>query len=68
MNKKKIEDKIKDLNEIRAIYNRNFEEFEQQYYEKKISKEDFEKHNQKYKKQHEKIRKKIQALETKLNE
>ncbi|MBU0496678.1 MAG: hypothetical protein KKC68_06975 [Candidatus Thermoplasmatota archaeon] len=68
MKKEKIEDKLKELNAIRAMHHRDLERFEQQYHAKKISKEDFEKHNKKYTEQREKIRKKIQNLETKLTE
>jgi chromosome segregation ATPase len=64
----KIENKIKDLNEIRAIYHRNLEEFERQYNEKKISTKHFEKHKIDYDKKREKIRKEIHILEEKLEQ
>lgn len=69
MNEKiKIEYKIKDLNEIRAIYHRDFEEFERQYYEKKISEKQFEKHKNHFEKKKEKIQKEIRLLEEKLEQ
>jgi len=67
-NKGKIEDKIKDLNEIRAIYHRDLEGFENKYKEKEISKEKFEKNRINYEKKREKIRKKINKLERKLEQ
>lgn len=64
--KDKIEDKIKDLNATRAMYHRDFEEFEKHYKEKKISKDEFDKHKNNFEKKREKIRKKIHKLEEKL--
>jgi chromosome segregation ATPase len=64
----KIENKIKDLNEIRAIYHRDLEEFERQYNEKEISTKQFEKHKIDYDKKREKIRKEIHILEEKLEQ
>jgi len=55
MNKDKIEDKIKELNAIRAIYHKDYEEFEKQYKEKEISKEDLEKHKINYEKKRKKM-------------
>lgn len=66
--KDKIEDKIKDLNEIRAVYHRDLEEFERQYEEQEISKKKFEKHKINYEKKREKIRKEIHILEEKLEQ
>ena len=67
MNKKdKIENKIKDLNEIRAMYHKDFVEFEDKYKEKEISKEELEKHKINYEQKREKIRNKIHSLEEKL--
>jgi len=64
--KDKIEDKIKDLNEMRAVYHRNLEEFEKKYKENEISKEELEKHKINYENKKEKIRIKIHRLEEKL--
>jgi chromosome segregation ATPase len=64
--KDKIEDKIKDLNEMRAVYHRDLEEFERRYKEKEISKEELEKHKINYEEKREKIRNKIHSLEEKL--
>ena len=50
--KDNIEDKIKDLNEMRAVYHRDLEEFE--------------KHKINYEKKKEKIRNKVKKLEEKL--
>ena len=66
--KDKIEDEIKNLNAIRAMYHRDLEEFEKKYKDKEISKEDFEKHRINYDKKREKIRKKIHILEEKLEQ
>jgi uncharacterized protein YPO0396 len=66
--KDKIENKIKDLNEMRAVYHRNLEEFEKQYKENEMSKEELDKHNIKYEKKREKIRKKIHTLNEKLEQ
>ena len=64
--KDKIEDKIKDLNEMRAVYHRNLEEFEKKYKENEISKEELEKHKINYENKKQKIRIKINRLEEKL--
>ena len=64
--KSKIEDKIKDLNEIRAIYHRDFDEIEQQFYEKKLSNKQYDKHKIHFEKKKEKLRKEIHKLEEKL--
>ena len=66
MNKEKIEDKIKELNAVRAMYHRDFEEYEKKYDNHKISIEEFEKHKRKYEKQREGIREKIHKLEKKI--
>ncbi len=66
--KDKIEDKIKDLNSMRAMYHRDFEEFEKKYNEKEIPKEQLEKHKIIYEKKREKIRIKIHRLEEKLGQ
>ena len=69
MSKKiKIEDKIKDLNEIRAVYHRDFEGIEQQFYEKKLSEKQFEKHKIHFEKKKEKLREEIRKLEEKLEQ
>lgn len=64
--KEKIEEKIKKMNEIRAMYHRRFEEIEKKYKTGALSEKDFEKHKQKYEKRKEKIRQKIHLLEEKL--
>ena len=64
--KDKIEDKINDLNQMRAVYHRNLEEFEKKYKENEISKEELEKHKINYENKKQKIRIKIHRLEEKL--
>jgi hypothetical protein len=64
--KDKIEDKIKDLNEMRAVYHRDLERFEKQYKENEISKEELENHKIIYEEKQEKVRIKIHRLEEKL--
>jgi septal ring factor EnvC (AmiA/AmiB activator) len=64
--KSKIEEKIKDLNAMRATYHRDFETFEKQYKNNEITKEQLEKHKIHYEKKRDKIKNKIQALEQKL--
>ena len=64
----KIENKIKDLNSMRATYRRDLEEFEKQYEDNEISKEDLEKHKIIYEKKREKIRNKIHVMEEKLEQ
>lgn len=66
--KEKIEDKIKDLNEMRAVYHRDLEEFEKQHKENEISEEELEKHKINYENKKEKIRIKIHRLEEKLKQ
>ena len=48
------------------MYHRDLEEFEKKYKDKKITKEEFEKHKESYEKKREKIREKIHKLEGKL--
>ena len=66
LDKKKIEDEIKDLNSTRATYHRDFKEYEIKNLEKKISDKAFEKYKKKYNKRIEKIKIKILKLEKKL--
>ena len=66
MDKEKIQDEIKELNAIRAMYHREFELFEDRYHRNEISEKDLEKHKIKYEKKKEKIRVKIHKLEVKL--
>jgi hypothetical protein len=66
MDKEKIQDEIKELNAIRAMYHREFELIEERYHRHEISEKDLEKHKIKYEKKKEKIRVKIHNLETKL--
>ena len=54
--KKKIESKIKKLNAVRAIYQRDFEEIERKYKENEISKEDFERKKKKHEMKMEKLK------------
>ncbi len=65
MKKEKIDGKIKDLNAIRAMYQRDFNDLERKHREKKISDKDFEKHKGKYESKMEKIKFKIRELEEK---
>ena len=64
--KDKIENKIKDLNQMRAVYHRDLEGFEKKYKENEISKEELEKHKINYENKKQKIRIKINRLEEKL--
>jgi hypothetical protein len=66
VDKKKIEDKIKDLNSIRPTYQRYLIENEKKHLEKKITDEVLEKHKKTYEKRIEKI--KILKLERKINQ
>ncbi len=66
ISREKIDTKIKQLNEIRHIYKRDFELVEKNFKEGKISKEHFEKKKLKFEKQKEKIRHKINEIEGKL--
>jgi hypothetical protein len=62
MTRDKIEEKIKELNAIRAVYRREFEEYERQYEAHEITKEKLEKHRHHFEKEKEKIRDKINGL------
>jgi predicted nucleic acid-binding Zn-ribbon protein len=66
LNRDKIEDKIKELNEIRRIYKRDFEDVAEEFKAGKLSKDHFEKKKERYEKRKEKIRKKIQDFEDKM--
>jgi len=68
VDKKKIDDKIKDLNSIRAMYHRDFKENEIKHLEKKITDKAFEKHKKVYEKHVEKIKIKILKLERKIGQ
>ena len=68
MNKEKIESEIKELNAIRAMRHRDFNEIEKRYDRKEISDKSFEKHKQKYDSRLEKIKDKIRKLEEKHEE
>ena len=63
MNKEKIESEIKELNAIRAMRHRDFNEIEKRYDRKEISDKSFEKHRQKYDSRIEIIKDKIRKLE-----
>jgi len=65
MNPEKIDRKIKDLNEIRSIYKRDFGEIEKRYKNGEVSEDYFAKKKSKYDKKFEDIRKKIHNLELK---
>lgn len=65
--REKIEKKIKELNEIRHVYKRDFELVENNFKEGKITKDSLAKRKEKFEKQKEKIRKKIVELEAKLH-
>jgi len=68
MNKEKIESEIKELNAIRAMRHRDFNEIEKRYDRKEISDKSFEKHKQKYDSRIKKIKDKIRKLEEKHEE
>ncbi|MFO8078637.1 MAG: hypothetical protein R6U21_08360 [Thermoplasmatota archaeon] len=59
----KVDQKIKDLNEIRGIYKRDFEEIKKKYEDGEVSKDYFEKKKKKYDKKLSDIREKIHTLE-----
>ncbi|MBN2603635.1 MAG: hypothetical protein JXA91_05855 [Candidatus Thermoplasmatota archaeon] len=63
MKMEKIDSKIKDLNAIRAMHQRDFEDVEKEHREKKMSDKDFEKHKRKHELKMEKIKLKIRKLE-----
>jgi hypothetical protein len=65
MNKEKIESEIKELNAIRAMHHRDFNEIEKRHNKKEISDKSFEKHKQKYDSRIEKIKGKLRKLEGK---
>ncbi|MDG6229012.1 MAG: hypothetical protein QCH96_03505 [Candidatus Thermoplasmatota archaeon] len=66
--REKIEIKIKELNEIRGIYTRDFQYVQDDYKSGKISNEQFEKKKNKFEKRKEKIRQKIQDIEAQLSQ
>jgi len=68
MNREKILEKIKDLNSLRARHNRDFKEIKEKHDHHEISDKEFEKHESRFHKDYDKIRKEIQDLEHKLNE
>jgi len=68
MTSEKIDQKIKDLNEVRGIYKRDFEEIKKKFDDGEVSKDYFEKKKKKYDKKFEDIRQKIHELELKHNE
>lgn len=59
----KVDQKIKDLNEVRGIYKRDFKEIMKKYEDGEVSKDYFEKKKKKYDKKFEDIRQKIHELE-----
>ena len=63
----KLEDKIKKLNEIRAMHHRRFEEIERKYRSGEIAEKTFEKYKMRYEKKKDNIRRKIHRLEEKLS-
>ncbi len=66
LNRDKVEKKIKELNEIRHIYKRDFDIIEDDFKAGKIPKDHFEKKKGKYEKRKEKIRIRISDFEGKL--
>ena len=66
MDREKIENKIKELNSLRARYQRDFKEIERKYNDKNMSEKDYEKHKRKHELKIEKIRIKIRQLEEKI--
>ena len=65
MNKEKIESEIKELNAMRAMHHRDFNEIEKRYDRKEISDKIFEKHKRKYDSKIGKIKEKIRKFEEK---
>lgn len=63
MKSDKVEQKIKDLNEIRGIYQRDFQEIKKRYDEGDVSEAYFLKKKMKYEKKLDKIKDKIHKLE-----
>jgi hypothetical protein len=66
LKKKKFEDKIKDLNSVRAIYQREFQEIKDKHKKSVISDKGFERRKKRHEKRIEKIRRRIHALEKKI--
>ena len=64
--REKIELKIKELNEIRGIYSRDFQYIQDDFKAGKISKDQFDKKKEKFDKRKEKMREKIHDLENQL--
>ena len=64
--REKIEEKIKKLNETRAMYHHRLNEAEKKWKNGEISSDVFDKHKKKYEKYRNKIRRKIHLLEEKL--
>ena len=60
-----IENKIKELNAIRAMFHRDFIEIERRFNKKEISDRIFEKHKRKYDSKIGKIKEKIRKFEEK---
>ena len=66
MNREKIESEIKELNAIRAMYQRDFREIEKKFNNKELSDKNFKKHKRRFDSRFEKIREKIRKLEKKI--
>lgn len=67
MNHEKILEKIKELNSLRAKYNREFKEIQKKHINHEISDKDFNKHESSFHKNFEKLRIEIKELEHQLN-
>jgi hypothetical protein len=68
MNREKLLEKIKDLNSLRARYNRDFKEIREKHNNHEMTDKEFEKHEKNFHKNHEKLRHEIQEIEHKLKE
>jgi hypothetical protein len=66
--REKIENKIKELNSIRARYQRDFKEIEEKYKDEIIFEKEYENRKHKHKLKMEKIRIKIRHLEEKFED
>lgn len=64
----KVDQKIKNLNQIRKMYIRDFEEIESKYKKGDITEGKYNKHKEKFEKRKEKIRKQIHELEMKMSQ
>ena len=68
MNREKIQNKIKELNSLRARCQHDFNEIKKKHDHHEISDKEFQKHENRFHKHYEKLHSKIHDLEHKLNE